>query len=1245
MEESQSHQQGSGNEARGFGKQQTPSPYIIKAVASGLQLEDRAGVGGSSSSNTAKDTKPRRQSLSQRLGLQSLKIIGKDTGGDKGKTTSPVEYATTSSSPQSTVSLGKTEEIEEVGANKEEKDDVQRQASSLPKEHRVAEEEGGGGAAAAAAGDNDSGDDSQRQQKRPGSAKQRGVKVECVEMVGEDMYIGTSDGRIVHYTVATAELETNGAPERFEVSSVDLNLGGKKVEQMIAFPALSKLVVLCGSTVVFYRLPDLRPVPANVIPAIKGVSCIAYDERINNSKNNSNSNTRGAILCVARMRGVYIYRLTGELRLEQEIPMEHSVASICQYGGYVCLADTETYRILDLAKIRAAPGSDSGHLVLMPTQQPTTDPHTGRIIRPPRPRTLVVGPNEFMFLTSSGDRDTLGVIVTAMGEALRGTLQFSSYPKSITYDEPYVIAVFGGGQIEVFDTRMPDQTLVQTLFDEEDVAAGRPRRICTVSGFYLSTNVSRPEVLEDARDEREEAGEAAPISAADVFGSQKHWRREILGDNNPKAAENRAGRALSRFASTRIVVVAQDTAIYALAHPPQLVRVDALLLGEGRVEEAVDMVERAMAADPDSDPNLSDEAAYCFQVAGAVCFRNLLLDDALRYFKRGSLDPRALIHLFPDLVSYLGTLLVPLSRIPLAGGLRRALDDIGDAPQLAHTGAALIAGSDNEDGDIDRLRKTLAADVLELAQRYLEHCRTQMLGSSDHQMPFAPDSLPVIDTALVRLYAENEQDAKLRALVGATDNAVVSDLACKFLMDTGHYYHCSLLYKARTAGTKDDGSGSSARTKILDIWHRLLAGEWEDRRFGGFAEYLAYVRSASGDQHELLDEYRWLVDHGCIDASLQLLAMLSDESVASIDADHAIQATEQATETVINNTDALRTLVERLVSAAHPRAAHYTTYLVKAYVRQIRDYYADGAPDDDAATVLERAAIAERDSFACAQASDLALTFRTYLRSMRESNEGTRLRVLLIDTLLCANSQAVEGSYDARQTLDYVADVGAADLLMLERAILLVVLGQIDSAVDLLVNKLGDYAEAELLLLPPLPSILSAAGQPDISSGASSSSFSLFHLCPATTPSAASSRPDNVRKLLAIYLELGHSGHDEIAVRLVSRLLDRHRDLLTDSPSSVLASLPAHWPYSVAEPFALHSLRRAARRERESAVVRSLRESLTFDAKTELAAETRAAGAILLDYSQTCATCKKLLGSSAFVFEPDTEQVKHISCT
>ncbi|KAJ2085622.1 hypothetical protein IW138_006212 [Coemansia sp. RSA 986] len=1166
-------------------------PYIMKAVAIGLQLEDGNAAAGT------KDTRPRRQSLTQRLGLQSL---GKKGKGSEETTPQP-EYAT-SSSPQSTPSLS---EQPDESAGK----DGHWKPSSLPTEHGIA--------------DSEASEDSQKQlkPKAPG-AKQRSVKAECVEMVGEDLYVGTSSGHIVHYTVATAELEADEAPERFKVSSVDLKLGGKKVEQLIAFPALCKLVVLCGSTVVFYSLPELRPIASGSIPAIKGVSCIAYDERIDRS-----TTATGAILCVARMRSVHIYRLLAtELRLEQEVAIDSSVASICQYGNYVCLADTETYKIFDLAKLRKA-SDGTGQLVLLPTQQPTKDPDTGRIIRPPRPRTLVVGPNEFMFLTSSGDQDTLGVIVTAMGEALRGTLQFSSYPKSIAYDDPYVIAVFASGQVEVFDTREQDQTLVQSFFDaalaeaEAEESSSRPRRICMASGFHVSTSVSRPEVLDI---QEGGSGDHAPIGqplidAAELFGSgispeegaqrvrsdldtkpwtdalsqSQHWRREVLGDNNPLAAENRAGRALSRFTEARIVVVSQDAALYALTHRPQLVVVDQLL-HERRIEEAMAMVERALASDPTLSAR-NDEVAYCFQMAGFVCFKNMLLDDSLQYFKRGSLDPRALLHLFPDLTEYLGSMLVPFSRIPMASGLRRLFYDISDVQQLVHIGAEQLAGDDSN--QVAALRETLKSNVLEVAQRYLEHCRAQMLRSGvGDQHPFAPDAFPVIDTVLVRLYVANKEDRKLRTLAASKDSGIVSDLACQFLMDTHNYYYCSLLYKAH---------GETA--KVLDIWHRLLLqDEWEDSQFGGLAEYIEYVQEIE-EQRTLLDEYYWLVDHENVDTSLQLLACLSDETVASVDADRVVQRTEATADD-----RPLRILIERLISANHPRAMHYMTYLVKAYVRQIRDHYHDDSHPGSRA---------ERDAFACTQADDLSLSYREYLKSLCTTSEGARLRVQLVDTL-CVSPP----TYDARQVLEYI-EAEANEIMSLERAVLLVVLDHINQAVDLLVNELGDYAGAELLLLAP------------------ESPQSLAQLLGTTTTQADEAHETmkrNVCKLISMYLEIGRKGHDEIASRLVARLLDRYFEFLD---ASILNDIPDHWPYSVAEPFVIRSLQLVKRRERQATVVRGLHESLAFTSKVNLVAETKDAGGILLDYSQTCAKCKKLLGSSAFVFEPETEQVKHISCT
>ncbi|KAJ1938469.1 hypothetical protein FBU59_004426, partial [Linderina macrospora] len=329
-------------------------------------------------------------------------------------------------------------------------------------------------------------------------------------MVGGDLYVGTNDGRVMHYAIDTPVIGSDDVPENFCVNRVDLKMGGKRVEHIIAFPGMCRLVVLCNSTVLFYSLPELRPVPS--MGRLKGVSCIALDERVDRSS------ATVAVLCIARMRSIQIYRMTSELRLEQEVAIASSVASICQYGNY-----------------------------------PYKDEKTGKIVRPPRPRTLVVGPNEFMFLTSSGDETTLGVIITAMGEALRGTLQFASYPKSIIYDDPNVVAIFGNGVVEVYDTRRQEQTLMQTLFadPESDAPSGsRPRKICAVASTLLCTNVSRAEVIDDSaytaqvtspdldasslfRPEHkrtESEMDTRPWTAA--LAQSQHMDREMLGDNS-----------------------------------------------------------------------------------------------------------------------------------------------------------------------------------------------------------------------------------------------------------------------------------------------------------------------------------------------------------------------------------------------------------------------------------------------------------------------------------------------------------------------------------------------------------------------------------------------------------------------------------------------------------------------------------------------------------------------------------------
>ncbi|KAJ2138447.1 hypothetical protein IWW43_006028, partial [Coemansia sp. RSA 1935] len=246
-------------------------PYIVQTLVQGLALDE------SSRGKSVEWPKPRRQSLSQRLGFQATERIQSDN------------------------------------------DDTASQASE--------------------------GADSVDRSSSP-ALRARAIRVECVEMCGTNVYVGTSHGHIVQYTINVPELTSDKEPERVCVQSVDLKLGGKRVEQLIALPMLNRLVVLCGSTLVFYTLSDLRVVSSNSAPTIKGVSCVACDERVDRTSN-------GVLLCVARMREISVYFVGADVRLEQQVMIEYSVASLCMYGNYVCLADTQTYKVLDLARIRS----------------------------------------------------------------------------------------------------------------------------------------------------------------------------------------------------------------------------------------------------------------------------------------------------------------------------------------------------------------------------------------------------------------------------------------------------------------------------------------------------------------------------------------------------------------------------------------------------------------------------------------------------------------------------------------------------------------------------------------------------------------------------------------------------------------------------------------------------------------------------------------------------------------------------
>ncbi|CAG8725869.1 7040_t:CDS:2, partial [Funneliformis caledonium] len=127
------------------------------------------------------------------------------------------------------------------------------------------------------------------------------VTVESVEAWENNLYIGTSDGQLIHY--------------------------------LLDDQVLSK---------------DMTALPTTNFPWIKGVTCFCHDT----SKEGKLERDGSVKLCVMKKRTLHIYSLTD--RYSEETPMQVPDGAItaCQYGPYIFVADLHQYKIINLSTKR-----------------------------------------------------------------------------------------------------------------------------------------------------------------------------------------------------------------------------------------------------------------------------------------------------------------------------------------------------------------------------------------------------------------------------------------------------------------------------------------------------------------------------------------------------------------------------------------------------------------------------------------------------------------------------------------------------------------------------------------------------------------------------------------------------------------------------------------------------------------------------------------------------------------------------
>lgn len=135
-------------------------------------------------------------------------------------------------------------------------------------------------------------------------------------------------------------------------------------------------------------------------------------------------------------------------------------------AGRLCIASTHGYALvqLDQAKLDW----------LIPISQDAPDPSAPAGSEPSpksyqRPTVLCVGKNEFLVASHTGD-SAIGIFLEDSGApSQRGTIEWSSNPRSVVVDYPYVVALLRNNSIEVHS--LHTQEIVQVLRVEEGLDA------------------------------------------------------------------------------------------------------------------------------------------------------------------------------------------------------------------------------------------------------------------------------------------------------------------------------------------------------------------------------------------------------------------------------------------------------------------------------------------------------------------------------------------------------------------------------------------------------------------------------------------------------------------------------------------------------------------------------------------------------------------------------------------------------
>ncbi|XP_046549254.1 transforming growth factor-beta receptor-associated protein 1-like [Haliotis rubra] len=238
-------------------------------------------------------------------------------------------------------------------------------------------------------------------------------QIECIDVCGKNLYIGTNDCFVVHYSIEEKTSSSGRVSFQSEKQGHKyLAVVKKPVSQLQGASALNRILVVCDNTLTLLNMFDLEPILSGA--KIKGITCFCVNH------NPLRTNPFSIEICVAlKKKQLQLYTVTEDRMIHlRDIALSEPAVAVGVDGVNICAALTSQYMVIN---------SDTNSMQdLFPYDNDQMTPIVKRISK-----------DEFLLSGPSA----LGMFVTSAGISQRPPMQWSDNLVSVSYVHPYILAM------------------------------------------------------------------------------------------------------------------------------------------------------------------------------------------------------------------------------------------------------------------------------------------------------------------------------------------------------------------------------------------------------------------------------------------------------------------------------------------------------------------------------------------------------------------------------------------------------------------------------------------------------------------------------------------------------------------------------------------------------------------------------------------------------------------------------------